>query len=88
MKIRKSYISALIIAGLVVGWMFSDDIVGFYGKVDLLEDHVALSETIEKEENLPNLITQALKVVNQRVPIQITARGVTRTGFDINVISR
>jgi multidrug efflux system membrane fusion protein len=88
MKIRKSYISALIIAGLVVGWMFSDDIVGFYGKVDLLEDHVALSETIEKEENLPNLITQALKVVNQRVPIKITARGVTRTGFDINVISR
>ena len=34
------------------------------------------------------MITQAFKVVNQQVPLQIRARGVTRTGFDIDVISR
>jgi multidrug efflux system membrane fusion protein len=88
MKIRMSYISAFIIAGLVVGWMYSDDIIGISGEVVPFESDVASSETVEDEKILPNLITQALKVVNQRVPIQIRARGVTRTGFDIDVISR
>jgi multidrug efflux system membrane fusion protein len=88
MKIRMSYISAFIIAGLVVGWMYSDDIIGVSGEVVPFESDVASSETVEDEKILPNLITQALKVVNQRVPIQIRARGVTRTGFDIDVISR
>jgi multidrug efflux system membrane fusion protein len=88
MKIRMSYISAFIIAGLVVGWMYSDDIIGVSGEVVPFESDVAFSETVEHEKIVPNLITQALKVVNQRVPIQIRARGVTRTGFDIDVISR
>ena len=88
MKIRMSYISAFIIAGLVVGWMYSDDIIGVSGEVVPFESDVASSETVEDEKIVPNLITQALKVVNQRVPIQIRARGVTRTGFDIDVISR
>jgi multidrug efflux system membrane fusion protein len=88
MKIRMSYISAFIIAGLVVGWMYSDDIIGISGEVVPFESDVAFSETVEHEKIVPNLITQALKVVNQRVPIQIRARGVTRTGFDIDVISR
>ncbi|MDS9949073.1 MAG: efflux RND transporter periplasmic adaptor subunit, partial [Planktomarina sp.] len=43
------------------------------------------------EENLtaaPELITQAFRVANELVPLQIRARGVTRTEFEIDVISR
>ena len=88
MKIRKSHISALLIAGLIVGWMYSDDIKDNYGEVGSFEHELEAPESVGDEKNPPNLIVQALRVVNQRVPIQIRARGVTRTSFDIDVISR
>ena len=88
MKIRKSYIAAFVIAGLVVGWMYSDDLIGTNGDFEVLENDVVASEKVEDEKSSPNLVIQALKVVNERVPIQIRARGVTRPGFDIDVNSR
>jgi len=83
-----SYVSALLIAGLVVGWMYSDDIIGTSAQVGIAQDEVTVSETEEDTNISQDLITQALKVVNQRVPLQIRARGVTRAGFEIDVISR
>ena len=88
MKIRKSYISALVIAVLIIGWMYSDDVLGTSSSGKSDEKKLV---TLKVEKNLtaaPELITQAFKVVNQRVPLQIRARGVTRTEFEIDVISR
>ena len=83
-----SYISALLIAGLVVGWMYSDDLMGTFAQGDK-EQEEAIVPKVQKDTNMsPDLIVQALKVVNQQVPLQIRARGVTRTGFKIDVISR
>ena len=88
MKIRKSYISALVIAVLIIGWMYSDDVLGTFssGKTD--QKKLAILKVEENVTAAPELITQAFKVVNQRVPLQIRARGVTRTGFEIDIISR
>ena len=88
MKIRKSYISALVIAVLIIGWMYSDDVLGTSSSGKSDEKKLV---TLKVEKNLtaaPELIAQAFKVVNQRVPLQIRARGVTRTEFEIDVISR
>ena len=88
MKIRKSYISALFIAALIVGWMYSDNFFGTSSLGVAGEGNAADVEVEKIESKAPDLITQAFKVVNQQVPLQIRARGVTRTGFDIDVISR
>ena len=88
MKIRKSYISALIIAVLIIGWMYSDDVLGTSSSGETDQEKLA---TLEVEENVtaaPELITQAFRVVNELIPLQIRARGVTRTEFEIDVISR
>ena len=88
MKIRKSYISALIIAVLIIGWMYSDDVLGTSSSGETDQEKLAI---LEVEENLmaaPELITQAFRVANELVPLQIRARGVTRTEFEIDVISR
>ncbi len=88
MKIRKSYISALVIAGLIVGWMYSDDLLGTSSLDKADKEKVAISELEKDVISSPDLITQAFKVLNQKVPLQVRARGVTRTGFEIDVISR
>ena len=88
MKIRKSYISALFIAALIVGWMYSDNFFGTSSLGVAGEGNAADVEVEKIESKATDLITQAFKVVNQQVPLQIRARGVTRTGFDIDVISR
>ena len=88
MKIRKSYISAVVIAGLIVGWMYSDDLLETYFLDETNKNKVAIPEVEKGVTGSPDLITQAFKVVNQMVPLQIRARGVTRTGFEIDVISR
>ena len=88
MKIRMSYISALFIAGLAVGWMYSDDLMGTFAEGDKEQEEAIVSKVQEDTNMLPDLIVQALKVVNQQVPLQIRARGVTRPGFKIDVISR
>ena len=88
MKIRKSYISALVIAVLIIGWMYSDDVLGTSSSSKTDQKKLAILKVEENITAAPELITQAFKVVNQRVPLQIRARGVTRTGFEIDVISR
>ena len=88
MKIRKSYISALVIAVLTIGWMYSDDVLGTSSSSKTDQKKLAILKVEKNVTAAPELITQAFKVVNQRVPLQIRARGVTRTGFEIDVISR
>ena len=88
MKIRKSYISALVIAVLIIGWMYSDDVLGTSSSSKTDQKKLAILKVEKNVTAAPELITQAFKVVNQRVPLQIRARGVTRTGFEIDVISR
>ena len=88
MKIRKSYITALLIAGLIVGWMYSDNIIGKYGEAGSSEKELKSFEMLGDEKNSQNLIAQAIRVANQRIPVKIRARGVTRTNFDIDLISR
>ncbi|MDT2050460.1 MAG: hypothetical protein RMX55_08585, partial [Planktomarina sp.] len=85
MKIRKSYISALVIAGLIVGWMYSDDLLGTSSLDKADKEKVVISELEKDVISSPDLITQAFKVLNQKVPLQVRARGVTRTGFEIDV---
>jgi multidrug efflux system membrane fusion protein len=88
MKIRKSYISALVIAVLTIGWMYSDDVLGTSSSSKTDQKKLAILKVEKNVTAAPELIAQAFKVVNQRVPLQIRARGVTRTGFEIDVISR
>ena len=88
MKIRKSYISAFIIAVLIIGWMYSDDVLGTSSSGETDQEKLATLEVEEKATAAPELITQAFRVVNELVPLQIRARGVTRTEFEIDVISR
>ena len=75
MKIRKSYISALIIAVLIIGWMYSDDVLGTSSSGETDQEKLA---TLEVEENVtaaPELITQAFRVVNQLSPIANPCKG-------------
>ena len=88
MKIRKSYISALIIAVLIIGWMYSDDVLGTSSSGETDQEKLAILEVEENLTAAPELITQAFRVANELVPLQIRARGVTRTEFEIDVISR
>ena len=88
MKIRKSYISALVIAVLIIGWMFSDDVFGPPSGIDTDQEKEAIVDLQENLTSSAELITQAFRVKNKQVPLQIRARGVTRTGFEIDVISR
>jgi multidrug efflux system membrane fusion protein len=88
MKIRKSYISALIIAVLIIGWMYSDDVLGTSSSGETDQEKLAILEVEENLTAAPELITQAFRVANEPVPLQIRARGVTRTEFEIDVISR
>ena len=88
MKIRKSYISALIIAVLIIGWMYSDDLLGTTSSGETDQEKLAILEVEENLTAAPELITQAFRVANELVPLQIRARGVTRTEFEIDVISR
>ena len=88
MKIRKSYISALIIAVSIIGWMYSDDVLGTSSSGETDQEKLAILEVEENLTAAPELITQAFRVANELVPLQIRARGVTRTEFEIDVISR
>ena len=54
MKMRSSYIWAIIIACLIVGWMFSDDLLKFYNPQEtndlkLKTENLEASQTNEQE---------------------------------------
>ena len=60
MKIRKSYISALLIAGLIVGWMYSDDIKDNYGEVGSSEYELEAPESVGDKKNPENFWNRGL----------------------------
>ena len=51
MKLRSSYIWAVIIACLIVGWMFSDDLLKFYNPQETNDSRL---KTESKEESKSN----------------------------------
>ena len=87
MRIRSSYIWALLIAGGVTAWMlsgqFSDDQAG--GQT--LAGEGVVSEQ-DADAPVKQLTIKALKVSNISTPLQVRASGVTRTSFDVQIINR
>ena len=84
---RASYIWAAIIALAVFAWMQSDDILPYISNSNL-----AKNEDQEKVKNIPlkepSVTVNALVVKNELTPLKIRANGVTKTLFEITVVSR
>ena len=90
MRIRRSYIWAIFIAGGVTFWMLSGQLTS--QAPDEAIDNAAISDaentSAGDDDSINKLTINALKVTNQTTPLQITASGVTRTSYDVEIINR
>lgn len=81
MRITSSFVWALLIAGGVLAWMFSDDYIG--GPADNFSEIVEQVAQLEAdaEANTPNFIVSALQVMNEDTEVLVRASGVTEPSF-------
>ena len=86
MRITSSFIWALLIAGGVLAWMFSDDYIG--GEADNFSEMVEQATQIDAEDNAPNFIVSALQVVNAQTAVLVRASGVTEPSFRQPILAR
>lgn len=86
MRITSSFIWALLIAGGVLAWMFSDDYIG--GPADNFSEMVEQATQIEAEDNGPNFIVSALQVTNSDTEVLVRASGVTEPTFRQPIVAR
>ena len=84
MRIRSSYIWAIIIAAGVTFWMVSDTVFPQLNEKQASAD----VEDSPLEEPEMALTVTAIKVRNEVTPIKIRGNGVTRTKFEIDVFAR
>ncbi len=85
-RVRASYIWAAIIALAVVLWMQSDDL---FPKNNWKETEVAKNDEVEEPKKLVQPVTvNAILVENELTPLKIRASGVTKTQYQITVVSR
>ena len=92
---RSSYIWALLIAGGVTAWMVSGLFTSDSTQITSEEvTDQALADTgLEDasdgdDETVRQLTITALRVANEKTPMQIRASGVTRTSFDVALTNR
>lgn len=87
---RRSYLWALLIAIAVFGWMASGQLASppseqaSASAVAETDDKAATSQ----DDEVTKLTIKALEVVNNKTPLQVRASGVTRTSFELPIISR
>jgi len=86
MKLRSSYIWAVIIACLIVGWMFSDDLLKFYNPQETNDSRLK-TENKEEPKTDKKLIISAVKVQNINVDKIIRSNGITNPEFQISISS-
>jgi len=86
MKLKSSYIWAVIVACLIVGWMFSDDLLKIYNPQ---ETNNAKFKTGNKEEPITDkkLIISAVEVQNVDVDKIIRSNGITNPEFQVSISS-
>ncbi len=84
MRIRSSYIWAIIIGAGVIFWMVSDTVFPQLNEKQASAD----VEDSPLEEPEMALTVTAIKVKNEVTPIKIRGNGVTRTKFEIDVFAR
>ena len=87
MRIKTSYIWALLIASLVVGWMVSDNL--FDKKTT--EGKQTNSDTAIKTTDMGKIeaiTVNAIKVANKQTSLIVRASGVTETQFEIIMVAR
>ena len=86
MKINSSYLWAFIIACLIIGWMFSDDIIkNYYGEQNT--DTGLETEKIDTPKIDNQLVISAIKVKNILVDETIRSNGITSPEFEISISS-
>ena len=96
MRIKTSYLWALLIAAAIVGWMLSGRYLSSEGtatsETAAIETGAAdtSAEAQSKSNDLPvqRLTISALEVVNQSIPMHVRASGVTRTSFEVSILAR
>ena len=86
MKIRSSYIWAIFIACLIVGWMFSDDLLKIYNPQET-NDLNLKTENKEESKTDKKLIISAVKVQNVNVDKIIRSNGITNPEFQVSISS-
>ena len=82
MKFKSSYIWAVLIALLIIGWMFSDNILDKDNVKN--EKETSIIEDIRSERKL---LISALKVLNVPIEKVIRTRGVTHPEFEVSISS-
>ena len=87
MRVRRSYIYAIIIAAFVTGWMFSDHFWPFEGEASPKSGISEVSEEATAGKMQPVTVS-AVRVRNELAPLRVRASGVTRTLFEIYVVAR
>ena len=87
MRIKASYIWALIIALLVIAWMISDDLWKISsGQND--DDQSEPSIIMTDLGKIQPITVDAIKVKNISTPLIVRASGVTETLFEISIVAR
>lgn len=89
MRIRSSYIWALLIAGGVTAWMISGQFSNTAETEASVADTSAETDSQADDTGSPKQLTiKALEVANTTTALQIRASGVTRTSFDLQLTNR
>lgn len=84
MRVRSSYIWALLIAGGVTAWMLS----GLFSPAPSADEAAIADTAVATDEPVKQLTIKALRVANNQTPLQIRSSGVTRTSYDVQIVSR
>ncbi len=86
MRIKWSYIWALLIALFVIGWMISDDLWQPNSSQEIADEDALINTTdIGK---IQAITVNAIKVNNEITPLIVRASGVTQTLFEIAIVAR
>ena len=88
MKISSSFIWATVIGSVTLFWMFSDDISNIFVNDQKLTNEQTDENKAHIIDDNQNLIISAIEVENEFVPVYYRSTGVTKSIFDIEIITR